>query len=280
MIVIHKKQYNPKIDFLICKQLLCSVPTDSDELIFRDCFYGKKRPIHEHEKNIVELKKFFRCHEVERLTNTDVHELYDFLTTGAFDTSAGIFCEIDSFDDVVVLVNLIQQTSTTDKHTLFRILLLRGFCSATNEPLIPYRWLCRKLYDAITEKNIVIAQMFWARLMSKTEKLQLKHDIKENDVVLQTIKEYADDFVKAMSADALYIYGSLSVGKGTEYSDADLLAVFPGDINERNITMYCHEYWKDKISIPFDVMALSQENFAKLNHPAITKTLQKVGGAK
>lgn len=38
MIILHKNNYNPKLDFLICKNLLKETPRDCDELDFKDCF--------------------------------------------------------------------------------------------------------------------------------------------------------------------------------------------------------------------------------------------------
>lgn len=58
MIILHKNNYNPKLDFLICKNLLKETPRDCDELDFKDCFFGRRKPLHFHEKQIVKVKNF------------------------------------------------------------------------------------------------------------------------------------------------------------------------------------------------------------------------------
>lgn len=278
MIVMHKNKYNPKIDFLICKQLLCFVDVCSDELAFRNCFYNKACPKCKHEYEIVKLRKFFEKHDVCTMSNKDVRTLYAMLTGRKEDKSFGIYCKVESLDDVIMLVNLINQTSLEDKHTLFRVLLLKGFCTACGEPIIPYRWICKNLYEAIEKEDLYTAQWLWSRLCEKTKKISKKHDLEENGFALNVISREKNDFIKNVGANNLYVYGSLAVGEGTEYSDIDLLAVFPNDKNLGEARERCAEYWRGKINIPFDIMAMTENELANMLRPAIKSTLRAIGG--
>ena len=63
--------YNEKIDYLICKNLIKSLPSSFDEYHLRDVFHLKKEPIEYFEKDIIEIKTFLENHN---LINIDIKE--------------------------------------------------------------------------------------------------------------------------------------------------------------------------------------------------------------
>lgn len=44
MKIIRSNKYNPKLDYLVCKNLLNNIPFEYDELSLRDCFNEVKMP--------------------------------------------------------------------------------------------------------------------------------------------------------------------------------------------------------------------------------------------
>ena len=67
MIVIHKSEYNPRIDFIVCKQLLCNLPYEYNELKLRESF-EKKRANYRMKRILSLLKTFLKrkINKVER----------------------------------------------------------------------------------------------------------------------------------------------------------------------------------------------------------------------
>ena len=127
MIILHKNNYNPKLDFLICKNLLKETPRDCDELDFKDCFFGRRKPLHFHEKQIVKVKKFFKTHNILKLSRWDIRALYRIITGSKEKISFGIICPINSPDDIVILANLVRSTNSTRflEYCLLKAIALR-----------------------------------------------------------------------------------------------------------------------------------------------------------
>lgn len=275
--LIRKMNYNQKIDFLICKQLLDFVPTSSDELKFRDCFFGKRQPKYKHELEITEVRDFLEKRDIRRFTPKDVNDLYRLLTKDEGNSSIGVFCDVETIEDVELLARIVEKTSINNKRAFFKILLFKGYCAKNTKPLIPYRHLCGKIYDSILDGNMADAKFAWERLLAKTEKLQLKHDLKQNAIEVGKVERNASDFLKTVGAKSFFLYGSLATGSGTEYSDVDLLTVFADDAIKLDSRAVCYGYWKDILEIPFDMMVVSESDFDRIDHPAITDTLRKIG---
>lgn len=280
MIVHHKSKYNPKIDFLACKQLLNIVPLNCDELAFRDCFYGKRKARYAHERRILKLKEFFQAHDIANFADTDIHELYRVITKETWDRGTAIFCDINTIEDVVVLAKLINKTEVCDKYALFRVLLLNGFYRANKYVLIPYRYICRRIYDSAVNDDLETISILWRRLCLKTHKYMQQHDIAKNDESISQVTKLKGEFLKTVGALNLYMYGSLAVGDGNEYSDLDLLVVFPNNIEMRGIRAKCYEFWKGKIYIPIDIHSMMLSQFEQISAPAIKRTMKEVGGGK
>lgn len=278
MIILHRNSYNPKIDFLICKNLLKGTPRDCDELNFKDCFFGKRKPERFYEKQIVKVKNFFKTHNILKLSRRDIRLLYRIVTGCNEKLSFRITCPINSPDDIAILANLVRSANVTDKYALFRILLLEGYCLATRKVIIPYRWLCKRMYDSIELEDNASAFMIWKHIHNRTSKYMESHNVKENEIALDQVARYKDDFLSRMEANELFIFGSLAIGAGNKYSDLDMIAVFPDRRDLRSLKWICHEYWKDKLNISFDIIVISETDFSKIPNPAIKHTLREIGG--
>ena len=278
MIVLHKSKYNPKIDFLICKNLMQSIPKDCDELDFKDCFFEHKKPVLAHEMRILKIKRFFKSHNTLCLTRVDIQKLYQIITGRKEKFSSGIFCPICYPDDIVILANLVHKSEVSDKYALFRILLFVGYCKANNKTIIPYRWLCREIYDSIEQGDDTSAFFIWEHIHIRTNKYFASHDICENQKAVEQINARKNDFMINVGAKNLYLFGSLAVGRGNRYSDIDMIAVFPNGLDLRGIREICNSFWESELQIPFDIIVMSEDEFENISRPAIKRTLRKIGG--
>lgn len=277
MVILHKDEYNPKIDFLICKNLMLYTPRDCDELDFKSCFFGKRKPKYKHEKTVLRIKRFFKRHDILSLSRQDVQTLYQIVTESREKLNVGIFCKIVEFDDTVTLFKLVNNSNVTDKYTLFRILLLKGYCKGNGRLIIPYRRSCKRMYDAISFGDTDLAIFIFNNMKYRTDKYFASHDVKENMKAVEQVEMYKTKFMKTVGAKELYLFGSLAIGGGNKYSDIDLLAVFPSGKELCEERAACQEFWRDKLNIQFDIIAMSEQEFEGLARPAIKRTLKKVG---
>lgn len=278
MIVLHKSKYNPKIDFLISKNLLQDTPRDCDELNFKKCFFGKRKPEFQHEKRIVKIKWFFKTHNIMNLSRNDIQILYGIISGKKERIANGIFIKIYSLDDIEILANLVRHSSVSDKYALFRVLLLEGFCKANNRIVIPYRWMCRRLFDSLELDDITSAYYIWKHIQDRTSKYFESHDISENANAIKQIELNKPDFLKTVGAKDLFLFGSLAIGNGNKYSDVDMIAVFPDEKNTSCMRTNCYDFWREKLSIPFDLIVMSEQEFNTISRPAIKRTLKQIGG--
>lgn len=275
MIVLHNSNYNPKIDFLICRNLLCTLPQKYDELFLKDCFFGKRQPERKYENDIVELKQFFERHYIKQLSAEEIAQLYYLISGCRVSFASEFIFDIKTIDDVQKLVDRIENIGLYDKYTIFRLLLLRN--TSTGTPIIPYRGLCKRLYDGILAQNSKESSVLWQKLLANPKKYMIAHSIEENEIALEKVRLYSSLFLKNVGAIQLYVFGSLAIGSGTEYSDIDLLAVFLDSIKTAETKVACRNFWKEKISIQFDIIVLSQSEFERFSRPAILRTLKNVG---
>lgn len=278
MIVLRNKRYNPKIDFLVCKQLINSVTPNCDEDQFKDCFNDVCKPKLMHEKEMVNVKNFFKKQSLNKFTNADIHNLYRIITNESWDVQQGILCPVHKISDVIQLANLVNKTTVNDKPTLFKILLLWGYYKANNKILIPYKYLCTNLYESILTGNTIAIKPLWERLIYKTKKCEQKHSLKDNAKAIAIVKEKCNAFLHKFGAENLYMFGSLAEEKGTEYSDIDLLVIFPDDTDLTGLKNECHQYWQSQLCIFVDLCIMNKQRFDNIGSPSIKRTLKKIGG--
>lgn len=60
MKILCDKTYNPKIDYLICKQLVKTLPTGYDEDRIRNCYINCTQVVEPYKKDLMEIKAFFQ----------------------------------------------------------------------------------------------------------------------------------------------------------------------------------------------------------------------------
>lgn len=81
MLLSHEKTYNPKIDYLVCRNLIADLPWEHDEHRFRKVYEEDLVPECKYEMDLLKIKHFFREHDIADLTIKDIESLY-FIITG------------------------------------------------------------------------------------------------------------------------------------------------------------------------------------------------------
>ena len=52
-------EYNVKLNYLVCKNLLITPLNDYDELHLRNCFFSESNFLYKYEEEIVKIKNYF-----------------------------------------------------------------------------------------------------------------------------------------------------------------------------------------------------------------------------
>lgn len=277
MIISHNQNYNPKIDFLICKNLIYELPQNHDEHSLKKCFKGEIDASQWFEEKIVKIKSYFLKHDICSFTNQNVQDLYFIIMDEKIDLgNKNLY--VEKLDDVIAVAKYVGKFNIADKNTLFKLMILKGYCKGENVPIIPYSKLCWKIYASIITENYVMTSSLWERLLTKIYKYCSKHDLIENVNAVKQVVKYKDDFLLYSGAKALYLCGSLAVGQGNEYSDLDILAVYADETDLYKERIKAQEYWADKLTIPYDMLTSTENGWAETLQPAMKRTLVKIGG--
>lgn len=260
MILMHNREYNPRIDFIVCKQLLHSLPQQFDELKLRKCFAEEKGET-VYEKDLVALKKYFAINDVSRSTIKDAEILY-FLTVKEKLSLQGEISEIEDLADIEKIARFVSKQNCVSTQ-LFKIMLLLGYSQTHTTPLMPFNSICEALYCAINEQNISKAADCWRCLLGRIQKYNTKHSLKLNTFCVEALKTHKAQFLSEFSAKKLGFYGSLALGKGSEYSDLDIIVILQNSA-ERSTKLAIRRFWQEIIPLFFDVTVVTEEEFGKL----------------
>lgn len=278
MIILHKKTYNPKIDFLICKNLLCELPPIKDEHKFIRCFNEEEEMTECFEQKAVEIKKYFMKHDLSQFTNQDIENLYYIIVNKRIVLGDMAFKKISSADDIISVVSDIRQMDVSSENTLFKLILLKMCGVKQSVPLIVYDRLCWKIFVSALESNCSQVNELWDRLIKKTLKYSYKHSVDQNIEAVNQVKKYCNEYIDLSGAISLYLCGSLATGTGNEYSDVDIVSVFKDDTDVRGARKIMQAYWKERIPIPIDVLVFTESELKEKMQPAMKRTLKKIGG--
>ena len=261
MIVIHKSEYNPRIDFIVCKQLLCNLPYVYDELKLRECFENEAGEL-PYERDMRAIKNFFKTTDAAEATTNDVEVLYGICAHESvkFD---GAITDMNGLDDLERLAKMVAEYDC-NKVTLFQILMLFGYCKINEVPIMPYHGVCAKIYYSLLSGNRQRAERSWQDLLYRKNKYSIKHPIEQNAFCVSQIQEYKDEFLKITGAEKLGIYGSLARGTDTEYSDADIIAVIKSEADAKAVKRQAHKFLADKLPLHFDICVTTESGMANL----------------
>lgn len=271
MILIHNSMYNPRIDFNVCKQLLCGLPYVYDELNLRDCF-NKGIGTLPYEKDITVIKNFFVHIDITKATMKEVQELYKVCTHKEIMLEG----KIDAVNDIQDLKKIIQfvEEQNCEAVTLFQILLLFGYCKINYIPIIPYHGISRRIYLSLSEGDLNKADLSWRDLLYRKNKFCERHALKENQFCLDQLQKYKNEFLQTVGAVKLGVYGSLARGAGTEYSDIDLIVIVEKGTDSKNVKIKSYEFWSDKMTIHYDICVTVEKDIP--NFPVGIRTTIRI----
>lgn len=278
MIVIHNADYNPRIDFLICKNLLLTLPIEYDERCLRKCFVSETNDVEKYEREIIDIKHYFVENDLSNFTTQNIYALYSLITRENTTESMEVVLKVSNIDDVIKLAKEVSNSLVADKNVLFQLLLLKMYFDSNHLLLIPYRNICKHLYYSALLGDAYMVECLFGKLLSKRDHYCLKHTLAENEKAVKSLFQYSSEFIRSVGAQSLYYYGSLAVGDCNEYSDLDILVVFQDETDITKVEVPVKDFWKSKINIPFDVLITTESAMDKRTTKDMKATMKKVGG--
>lgn len=262
MIVLHNETYNPKIDYLICKQLVKALPEDYDEDRIRSCYRDNSLATEPYEKDLVSIKTFFEQNDVLQFTNNIVENLYR-LCTHENISFQNEDLDIVTQKDIRTIAAFVNEIDC-QRNTLFQILFLLRYLAKNHSPIIPYTPLCNRLFYAISAREDCDAMTIFNKLQKRTGKYLKKHSIVDGESCVSLLCEFKDSFLTEIDAVKVGYYGSYARGDVNEYSDFDILAVFSDEKSLPLCKRTALEFWRSKLPIEVDIAVINQSNFDDL----------------
>lgn len=267
-------EYNPKVDFLITKNLLTSWPRKFNEFDLRRAFKKKIGGAPKELKLIKKIRDFLRKHHLEAFKQKDFEELVSMITKHKFKYEFIIpFEEMtkEYLDKYVSFLKLI--VSREIAHVCLATMVLY-VCAKNKEIIVPYRGTIRKV---LFDDYPFYADLLISTLKERTRHVNTKHDISENVLVRNAIKEKKNEFLNTFRNIKSYgVFGSFAMGKENEYSDLDMLVISDEEGRnyglERDICSFWHRYF----TIDIDVKIVREDDIDQELTECMKRTLKMV----
>ena len=265
-------EYNPKIDYLITKNLLYSWARKFNEFDLRRAFKKKFGSAPNELKTIKRIRNYLRKHKLVDFKQADYEHMVRLISGEKYEYHYIVpFDVMNSYD----LEKYVTYLKSIDSHKIaFACLsmMVLCVCAKENQIVIPYRGAIRKCLND-ENANINAAVSF---LIERTHHSNIKHDIQEHELAKKIIRANKEEFLNYFrSVKAYGIYGSFAMGKDTEYSDIDMLVVSDDESNrmlERDIMAYWHRFF----NIEMDVKIVREDDIDQELTECMKKTLRMV----
>lgn len=274
-------EYNVKLNYLVCKNLLITPLNDYDELHLRNCFFSESNYLYKYEEEIVKIKNYFSKKEAFLYKSVDICNLYNTIT------NENVLLNIDSiineditiYEKIIIIGNEIDKLKISNKILLFKICILILTSIEKNQIIIPhYNYIEKIFYETINGKIIQMVKALYDTLLLKTKKYNSIHSLEENKKILLKIKDNANDFIKSNDIISFGVYGSFSTNMVNKYSDLDLFVLISDSKDSLLIKKQVKSYWGKIINIPIDVNVVKESNINTELTKCMRKTLKIIAG--
>ena len=266
-------EYNPKIDFLITKNLLTSWPRKFNEFDLRRAFKKKFGSAPKELKPIKQIRDFLRKRRLESFKKKDFEELIGLITKRKFKYEFIIPFEemtAEYLDKYVSFLKLI--VSREIAHACLATMVLY-VCAKNKEIVVPYRGAIKR---ALFDEYSINANMLISSLLERIKHVNTKHDVSENTLVRNTVREKKEEFLRTFRNVKGYgIFGSFAMGKENEYSDLDML-VISDDGRNYNLENEISAFWHRYFSIDIDVKIVKEDDIDQELTECMKRTLRMV----
>ena len=275
MLILKEIEYNAKIDYLVCKNLAKGLEQGYDEERLRLVYNRVEKTKSNYEIMMIRIKDIFTLNSIKVDGTKLAKELYECITGDIIDISFQLndFSYLALKNNYVIIDGL--KISLELKFILFQIVLFLVLSLKYDVPIIPYHFSCKNIFDdLISNESDDIIENNISILVLRTMKLNQKHDISYNKIVLNVLNGNKEKFLSDDSILKIGIYGSFATGNMNEYSDLDLLVIMNEKENIDVILDYSYKFCSFKIDIPIDIKVITEKDLLGSNIKGLKKTLK------
>lgn len=146
-------------------------------------------------------------------------------------------------------------------------------CAKNQEIIVPYRGAIKRV---LFDEYPISADLLISALKERIKHVNTKHDISENALVRNAVKEKKEEFLHAFRNVKSYgIFGSFAMGKENEYSDLDML-VISDEGRSLNLENEIAAFWHKYFSIDVDVKIVKEDDIDQELTECMKRTLRMV----
>lgn len=273
-----QSKYNPKLEYLVCKNLLIHLPYQYDEERLRKCFEMECSTQKQYEQEILNIKSVLLSKPLDEYKEKDMACLYEVITGEQVKLSfiePVLKQEISFLYKMILMAKGIEESGVKDSILLFKIILIVLTSMEKHKILIPYYRPVKKLYESILQNELlVIIDMLYQTLLYRSERYNHLHDISLNEKTLKIIQTHKERFLEETKAIAFGVYGSFATGKANAYSDIDLFVMISDALNEKEIRKQAEAFWCPIIPIDIDFKIVKENEMDKKLTKGMKRTLK------
>jgi len=266
-------EYNPKIDYLICKNLLIKNTYRFNEFELRKGYLKNYKRHDKEMSKIIRIKKYLRKHKIYNFSTKNFLKLIYKISGKKIEYHYRKKLEDMKKDDIYDYIYYLRYLDNLEINELMLKIMLMYVYSKDNEIIIPQRGYIKELLKDVYQINGL--KEIIKILETNTANINKRHDMRINDLIRKIIKNKKEEFLKEFpEVKEFGIYGSFAVNKENEYSDIDML-IISDDYNEE-LRELIKKYWSRYISINIDIKIVSYEEYDNELTYCMKKTLRMV----
>lgn len=269
---LKNKEYNPKIDYLLCKYLLKDFPEDADENHLKDCFFNKESRQTDEDLILCMTRNFFLQHNLLSLTGKEIQMFFEYQNIQySFQGFSGNSIE----EKIYNLISSIKDKLIEEQELISKFLLVVVYVKEKEELILPYIKGIRRILSATSLEEIGPIISY---LEKKTNRLNTKHDTRLNSIIPNILNLLSSFFLEITGYLGIGIYGSFSLQTSNEYSDLDIMVFISNGLDKHNARKLAKQFFCKFIPIPIDVKVTTTEEMESDLTIGMKKTLKILKG--
>ena len=265
-------EYNPKIDYLITKNLLLSWPQNHNEFDLRKVYKNKYKRLDKSLKKIEKIRDFLRKKKIISFDKEDYQKLIKIITNKSYEYHFKVEFKEMKKENLVEYVSFLKYLDDEDIKLSALSVMILYVCAKENEIIVPYRGMIRRI---LNEENADVVNTMICILRDRTARNNIKHDIRINELVRKTVKDKKQEFLDTFKQVKSYgVFGSFALHKENEYSDLDM--VFISDDTSILLERDIYEYWRKYFDIEMDIKVVKEDELENELTDCMRMTLKMV----
>ena len=250
-IIKKMKEYNKKINYLICKYIIAKNLKIEDEQIWRDIYNEKKPPKTNEQKMMMKCKNIFAYINKKEFNKKEIINCYKLMANETINENNLCFSINDNAFDILLAVleyNIFPLYNDEMAKIIFNFKLIYN----GEIPLIVYQSQLEQIKKTlIINKKNCIYELY--KIINRTNHFNIKHRLISFNEIKTKILEIKDILLASFSVKHLYIFGSYSKNEINEYSDLDVfIKVKRRKKKDINNKYYIFSYLEKALGIPID----------------------------